>query len=148
KLDGGGLERVTAAGGDHRVKVSPKGNLFVDAWSSRSSPTQVRLCKADGSPARAMDTNPVYVREEDRLGGFEPVRIKTADGFVLEASLLKPPGFDPKRRYPVWMMTYGGPHSPTLHDAWQGGRLHDEMLAQMGFVVFHVDPRSASGKGH
>jgi len=70
------------------------------------------------------------------------------DGFVLDGSLLKPPDFDPKRRYPVWVMTYAGPHMPTVHDSWGGGRPHDEMLAQLGFVVFHIDPRSATDKGH
>ncbi len=44
-------------------------------------------------------------------------------------------------------MTYAGPHAPTIHDSWGGGRLRDEMLAQMGYVVFRCDPRSASGKG-
>jgi len=148
KLDGSGLERLTAAAGDHHVAVSPKGGLFIDTWSSHAGPARVRLCKADGAPARTLDANPVYGREEYRTGTFEMVHIKTADGFVLDGSLLKPPDFDPKRRYPVWMMTYAGPHMPTVHDSWSGGRLNDEMLAQMGFVVFHVDPRSATDKGH
>ena len=107
----------------------------------------MQLCKADGTPARMLDTNPVYVREEYRVGKFEMVHIKTPDGFELDGSLLKPPDFDPKRRYPVWMMTYAGPHMPTVHDNWRG-RLHDEMLAQMGFIVFHIDPRSSTDKGH
>jgi dipeptidyl-peptidase-4 len=32
-------------------------------------------------------------------------------------------------------------------DGWQGGRLWDQALAREGFIVFHLDPRSASGKG-
>jgi dipeptidyl aminopeptidase/acylaminoacyl peptidase len=148
KLDGSGLERLTSASGDHRVSVSPKANLFIDTWSSHAGPAQVRLCKADGAAARTLDTNPTYTREEYRVGTFEIVQVKTPDGFVLDGSLLKPPDFDPKKRYPVWVMTYAGPHMPTVHDSWGGGRLHDEMLAQMGFVVFHIDPRSATDKGH
>lgn len=146
-LDGTGLSRLTDAAGDHAVSVSPKGNYFLDTWSSTMSPTRVRLCRANGTPARTIDTNPVYEREEYRTGKFETVKIKTPDGFELEASVLKPPGFDPNRRYPVWFMTYGGPHAPTVRDTWNGGRVRDEMLAQMGFVVFRADPRSASGKG-
>jgi dipeptidyl aminopeptidase/acylaminoacyl peptidase len=107
----------------------------------------VRLCRADGAAARTLDTNPVYALEEYRRGAYELVQIRTPDGFLLEGSLLKPPGFDPKKRYPVWLMVYGGPHFPQVHDAWAGGRVHDEMVAQAGFVVFHCDPRSASGKG-
>jgi len=66
---------------------------------------------------------------------------------TLEGSLLLPPNFDPRRKYPVWFMTYGGPHAPTISDSWGTGRVRDEMLAQVGFVVFRADPRSASGKG-
>jgi dipeptidyl aminopeptidase/acylaminoacyl peptidase len=147
KLDGSAPERLTRGDGDHRVSVSPKGNLFLDTWSDHRTPSQVRLYRGDGGPARTLDTNPVYLLEEYRRGSYELVHIPTPDGFVLEGSILKPPGFDPKRRYPVWFMTYGGPHAPTVHDSWGTGRLRDEMLAQMGYVVFRCDPRSASGKG-
>jgi dipeptidyl aminopeptidase/acylaminoacyl peptidase len=147
KLDGTGLERLTKTSGDHRASVGPGGKFFIDTWSDSATPTKVRLCRGDGTPARTLDTNPVYTIEEYRRGQYEMVKIKTDDGFLLEGSLLKPPGFDAKKKYPVWFMTYGGPHAPTVQDSWGGGRVRDEMLAQMGFVVFRCDPRSASGKG-
>lgn len=147
RLDGTELTCLTKEFGDHAVNVSPKATYFVDSWSSHTTPTRVRLAKIDGTTARTIDTNPVYVREQYRLGHYEMVKIKTPDGFVLEGSLLKPPDFDPNRRYPVWFMTYAGPHAPTISDSWGSGRLRDEMLAQMGFVIFRADPRTASGKG-
>ncbi|TMQ32206.1 MAG: S9 family peptidase, partial [Planctomycetota bacterium] len=147
RLVGGSMQRLTLSPGDHRVQLSPKHNLFVDAHSDYRHPEQVRLCRADGTPARMIDTNPVYAIEEYRFGQEEKVQIKTPDGFVLEGSVLKPPDFDPQRRYPVWFMTYGGPHAPTIHDTWAGGRVRDQVLAQLGFIVFRCDPRSASGKG-
>jgi dipeptidyl aminopeptidase/acylaminoacyl peptidase len=147
KLDGSNLERLTAGSGSHRVGVSPKANLFTDSWSSHTAPAKVWLRNADGAPARALDTNPVYALEEYRFGKYELVQIKTPDGFVLEGSLLLPPDFDPGKRYPVWFKTYAGPHTPTVHDSWGGGQAYDQALAQRGFVVFRCDPRSASGKG-
>jgi dipeptidyl-peptidase-4 len=147
KLDGSGVERLTKTAGDHRVSLSPKGKLFIDNCSNSRTPTQVRLYRIDGTLVRSLDTNPVYQREEYRFGAYELVQIKTPDGFLLEGSLLKPANFDPQKRYPVWFMTYGGPHAPTVSDTWSGGRLADEAKANMGFVVFHCDPRSASGKG-
>jgi dipeptidyl aminopeptidase/acylaminoacyl peptidase len=147
KLDGTGLQRLTAREGDHRASIDPKAGFFIDSWSSHKSPVQVRLFRTDGTPARTLDTNPVYAIEEYRRGKYEMVKIPTEDGFTLEGSILQPPDFDPKRRYPVWLMTYAGPHAPSIHDSWGTGRLRDEMLAQMGFVVFRCDPRSASGKG-
>jgi dipeptidyl-peptidase-4 len=147
RLDGSHLERLTTSAGNHRVKVSPKGNLFVDSHSSHASPTQVHLYRSDGSLGRTLDTNPVFALDEYLLGKLELMQIQTPDGFVLEGSLLKPADFDPEHRYPVWFMTYGGPHAPTVQDSWSRQRAHDEMLAHLGFLVFRCDPRSASGKG-
>ncbi len=147
KLTGGEPQRLTMGPGQHRVSISPKTNLFVDYCNSFDSPPTVRLYRTDGTLGRTLDTNPVYALEEYDLGKNELIQIKTPDGFVLEASLLKPPDFDSSRRYPVWFTTYGGPHAPVVHDAWQGARLRDQGLANLGFLVFQVDPRSASGKG-
>jgi dipeptidyl-peptidase-4 len=94
-----------------------------------------------------LDTNPVYSIEEYRRGEYYLVHIPMSDGFILEGSVLSPPRIDPAKKYPVWLMTYAGPHAPTVSDTWGGGRTYDEMLAQMGIIVFRVDPRSASGKG-
>src|SRR5262249_39222042 len=127
--------------------LSSKGNLFVDTWNNHATPTKVMLHNTDGTPARTLDTNPVYELEEYRLGAYELVQIKTPDGFVLEGSVLKTPDFDPQRRHPVWFNPYAGPNVPVLHYSWAGGQVPDQVLATMGFIVFRSDPRSASGKG-
>jgi dipeptidyl-peptidase-4 len=147
KLSGGEPQRLTVGNGEHRVSISPKANLFVDYCSSQDSPATTRLYRFEGSLVRTLDSNPVYAREEYDLGQREQFRIKTPDGFELEAVLLKPPDFNPSKRYPVWFTTYGGPHAPVVRDNWMGGRLRDRGLANLGFLVFQVDPRSASGKG-
>jgi dipeptidyl-peptidase-4 len=147
KLDGSGLERLTKTPGDHQVFVSPTCNLYIDSYSSHTTPTKVELHHADGSLARHIDTNPVYQIEEYRLSKPEYVQIPAPDGFLIEATVMMPPNFDSTRRYPVWFTTYGGPHAPTIHDSWQGGLLREQQWAQMGFIVFKCDPRSASGKG-
>jgi dipeptidyl aminopeptidase/acylaminoacyl peptidase len=96
---------------------------------------------------RTLDTNPVYERLQYRFGPYEQFQIPMSDGFQLEGSLVKPPDFDSSKKYPVWFMTYAGPHMPSISDAWQKGHAHDQMLAQMGMLVFRCDPRTASGKG-
>jgi dipeptidyl aminopeptidase/acylaminoacyl peptidase len=146
KLDGSGLERLTRGDGSHTVTVSPTGALFVDSHSDAATPAQVCLCKADGTAVRMLDTNPVHVREEYRFGQHERVQVKTRDGYYLEGTLLKPPDFDPAKKYPVWTFVYAGPHMPTVRDGFDG-RVQDHALATAGIIVFHVDPRSSSGKG-
>jgi len=147
RLDGDSLERLTSGPGDHRVEVSPKASLFLDTWSDHRTTAKVRLCQSDGKPVRTVDTNPVYALEEYKLGDYQLLKIPTPDGFIVEGSLLKPPDFDARKKYPVWFKTYGGPHAPTIRDSWFGGQVADHAAAQMGFIVFRCDPRSASGKG-
>ena len=74
--------------------------------------------------------------------------VPTRDGFEMDAMLIKPAGFDPRRRYPVLCHTYGGPHAPLVKDAWLNfNGLFHQMLAQEGYLIWICDNRSASGKG-
>jgi len=150
-LAGGEISCLTTEPGSHRVNVAPKGDLFIDSWSSATSPGRVAVRSLmDGSLVRMLDTNPVRDLEKYRLGEHSHVQITTPDGFAMEATLLKPPDFDPSRTYPVWFMTYAGPHAPTINDTWTStgpARTWDQALANAGFLVFRADPRSASGKG-
>jgi dipeptidyl aminopeptidase/acylaminoacyl peptidase len=148
RLDGGNLERLTPEPGDHAVNLNQAGTLFVDTYSDPATPTKVVVRACDGGAmVRMLDTNPVYGREEYKLAPYERVQIPLKDGFVLEGSIVKPVDFDPAKKYPVWFQTYGGPHSPTIDDKWDGGRIGDQALASMGVISFRCDPRSGSGKG-
>jgi dipeptidyl-peptidase-4 len=144
---GSAVERLTHTPGSHDVNVSPDGKLFLASWSDLRSPGRTQLFGADGQFVRTIDSNPAHELERLRFGPRERVQIPMKDGFVLDAELILPPDLDVSRKHPVWFMTYAGPHFPTLSDAWHGGRMWDQALAQEGFVVFRVDPRSASGKG-
>lgn len=151
KLDGTEIVRLTTEPGSHRTNVAPRGDLFVDSWSSAQQTGRVALRSlTDGSVVRVLDTNPVRDLEKFRLGESTHVQIMTPDGFAIEATLVKPPDFDPTRKYPVWFMTYAGPHAPTISDTWTGAgpaRNWDQALASAGILAFRADPRSASGKG-
>jgi dipeptidyl-peptidase-4 len=66
----------------------------------------------------------------------------------MEAMLIKPPDFDPSKKYPVFQQTYAGPHAQTVVNRWGGaGAMFNQYLAQLGIVVWACDNRSASGKG-
>ncbi|MCF7976206.1 MAG: S9 family peptidase [Phycisphaerae bacterium] len=146
-MDTNDVTRLTRQTGHHSVNVSPTGAYFVDTWSNHTTPTRVVLRDSQGEFVRWLDTNPVYSLEAYRFGTYEQFQIETQDGFLMEASLLKPADFDPSQSYPVWFMTYAGPHAPSIRDTWSGGRTRDHMLAGLGMLVFRCDPRSASGKG-
>ena len=149
-LGGGAPVRLSKAEGSHSANFNPSFSIYVDTWSDAATPTQVRLYKADGSELRVLDENKAAAARvaEYRISKPEFLKVRTRDGFEMEAMLIKPPGFDPKRRYPVYQQTYGGPHAPQVANRWGGsGAMYHQMLAQKGILVWICDNRSASGKG-
>ena len=148
RLDGTGLQRLSRTEGTHAARFNPALALYLDTWSDLTTPPQVRLHRADGSEVRVVDPNPVPALAEYRLGRPELRRVPTRDGFPMEAMLLRPPDFDPGKRYPVYQHAYGGPHSPLVKNAWGGTTyLFHQLLAQRGVLVWMCDNRTASGKG-
>ena len=148
KLDGSRLMHLSTAAGTHQANFNPSFTHYIDTWSDVTTPPQVRLHRADGDELRVIDDNPVTALSEYRLSQPEFLQVHTRDGFVMEAMMIKPPDFDPARRYPVYQHTYGGPHLPQVRDAWGGTTyLYHQMLAQKGIVVWICDNRTASGKG-
>ncbi len=149
KLDGSGLQRLTEAEGTHTANFDPTFKHFVDTWSDAWTPTQTRLFTADGKLVRVIDENKVEALKQYRLSRPEYLKVKTRDGFEMEAMILKPVDFDPKKKYPVFIQTYAGPHAPQVRNAWNGGmgNMWHQLLAQKGYIVWICDNRSASGKG-
>jgi dipeptidyl-peptidase-4 len=148
KLDGTGLTRLTQTEGSHTANFNASFTHFIDSWSDLTTPTQVRLLKADGTLARVIDENRVEVLKQYRLSKPELLQVKTRDGFVMEAMMIKPVNFDPAKKYPVMTFTYGGPHAPQVRNGWGGVTyMWYQMLAQKGYIVWVCDNRTASGKG-
>jgi len=147
-IDGSRLERLSQATGTHAAIFNPKLTHYLDTWSDIATPRQVRLHRADGSEVRVVHAGKVEALAQYRLSKPEFLQVRTRDGFVMEAVMIKPPDFDPSRRYPVFQHTYGGPHAPQVRNAWGGtSYLFHQLLAQRGFIVWVCDNRSASGKG-
>ncbi|HEV7500974.1 MAG TPA: S9 family peptidase [Vicinamibacteria bacterium] len=147
-LDGTGLERLSHREGTHTASFDPSFARYLDTWSDVTTPPQVRLHRADGGEVRVVDADPVPALAHYRLGRPEFVPVRTRDGFPMEAMVLRPPDFDPARRYPVYQHTYGGPHAPQVKNVWGSTTyLFHQLLAERGVVVWICDNRSASGKG-
>lgn len=147
-LDGSGLKRLSQSEGTHKAFFSPNARYFVDSWSDVNTPPQVRLYNSDGTLVRAVDENKVAALGQYKLGKAELMRVKTRDGFEMEALMIRPPDFDPSKKYPVVEFTYSGPHAPQVKNGWGGNTyMWHQLLAQKGYIVWYCDNRTASGKG-
>ncbi len=148
KLDGGDLKKLTKTDGTHRASFNPTFTHFVDSWSDAVTPVQTRLYKSDGTLEKVLDENRVAALSEYRLSKPEFLKVKTRDGFEMEAMRILPPDFNPNRRYPVFAYTYSGPHAPQVRNGWGGSRaMWFQMLAQKGYIIWVCDNRTGSGKG-
>jgi dipeptidyl-peptidase-4 len=148
KLDGSGLTRLTQTEGSHRVDLSPANNYFVDVWSDINTPSQVRLYDASGKLVRVIAENKVDALKQYKLGTTELLQVKTRDGFMMEAMMIKPPDFDARKKYPVMSFTYSGPHAPQVRNGWGSQTyMFHQLLAQKGYIIWVCDNRTASGKG-
>ena len=149
RVNGSDLERLSTQAGRHQVFVNPSRTLFLDSWSDVTTPPQVRVHRtAPRDLVRVVDANPVAALTQYGLSTPELMQVKTRDGFVMEAMMIKPPNFDPSRRYPVYQFTYAGPHSQQVVNAWGGTDfMYHQLLAQRGIIVWLCDNRTSSGKG-
>ncbi|MGA9062253.1 MAG: S9 family peptidase, partial [Terracidiphilus sp.] len=67
------------------------------------------------------------------------------DGCCLEGFLIRPPGFDPAKKYPVKFLIHGGPQD-AWGDEWSY-RWNAELFAANGYVVIMINPRGSTGYG-
>jgi dipeptidyl-peptidase-4 len=148
KLDGTGLKRLTDVEGNHQINFSPTFTHYIDSASDVNTPTRISLFNADGTLSRVIDENRVDALKQYKLGKAEFLQVPTRDGFMMEAMMIKPPDFDPSKKYPVWSYTYAGPHAPQVRNNWGGPTyMWHQMLAQKGYIIWICDNRTASGKG-
>ncbi|HLI34189.1 MAG TPA: S9 family peptidase, partial [Terriglobia bacterium] len=147
RLDGTEMQQVTRQPGTHDLHLSPDGRFLVDDFSSITDPPETRLLKSDGTYISTLD-KPVNYLSEYALGQTEFVSIKAVDGTTLYARLLRPPNFDPYKKYPVIVYVYGGPHFQIVRNEWGTTSLLDQLLAEHGFLIWSLDNRGSWGRGH
>ena len=87
-----------------------------------------------------------YVYYDDlKLAPIEWIKIPTEKD-SLNAYILKPQS-KKKKKYPVYVTTYGGPTGQSVVDAYNYETFWYQYLVQQGYVVVVVDTRSSDGLG-
>jgi dipeptidyl aminopeptidase/acylaminoacyl peptidase len=140
----GGTRQVTR--GNHMLGVSSmsRNGIAVGVASSYHEPGDVvRFALArPADVARLTDVN-ADVLARIRLGAVEEVWYRSSDGTRVQGWIVKPPGFDPARKYPLIMEIHGGPHgmyNVAFNYMYQN-------FAANGNVVLYTNPRGSTGYG-
>jgi dipeptidyl-peptidase-4 len=148
RLDGRGkAERISPADqpGTHSYQISPSCRWAFHTFSTFDNPPMISLVQLpEHKQVRVIVDNRQLAQKVSMLKRrpVEFFRVDIGDGVLLDGWCIKPPDFDPQKRYPLFFYVYGEPAGQTVLDRWGGsGYLWHLMLAQQGYIIASVDNR-------
>ncbi|GAC1566092.1 MAG: S9 family peptidase [Ktedonobacteraceae bacterium] len=156
-----GASRVYAISSDGAAKqpptLTPGGVDVLDFSMDQSRSTLLMLIEDPTRVAEIYACSPTTPGSLRRLTSFndalfnelqlsapEHITYADADGWPMDGWILKPPDFDPTRKYPLIVEIHGGPN--TQYGYGFISEMH--MLAANGYVVLYTNPRGSLGYGH
>ncbi|HVS36666.1 MAG TPA: S9 family peptidase [Gemmataceae bacterium] len=127
------------------LSVSHNGSVWAAARAALTRPAEVLT---GASPQLILSANVSRANEKllAELDRPEPESVKVpVEGGEMQMWILKPPGFDPAKKWPLAFLVHGGPQG-----AWEDGwsyRWCPELWAAQGYVVALPNPRGSTGFG-
>ncbi|MCS6852356.1 MAG: S9 family peptidase [Gemmataceae bacterium] len=139
--------RKTLAGRQMQgLSISRDGTRLAFVESAMDRPAEVFVYRlgAPSAPTQLSHANDALLAQLD-LPRPESVTVPGAGGTPMQMWILKPPGFDPAKKWPVAYLVHGGPQG-----AWEDGwsyRWNAELWAAQGYIVALPNPRGSTGFG-
>ena len=138
-------QQITPDRGIDGATFSKDHSVYVMTTTTLTALPKTTVHKADGTllgelPSVAEDpsfTPKVEMTVVDSAAGRNHAEFYTA--------IIRPHGFDPKKKYPVVVDVYGGPGHQVVMNAMRSWLL-DQWLADQGFVVVAIDNRGTPGR--
>lgn len=148
KLNGKGKKKLSVRDGTNRAVFSKTYKYYVNTYSSATTPSYITVHSANGKDIRVLKDNSALLETlaEYDFSFKEFFKFTTSEGVELNGWMIKPPGFDPDKKYPVLMNVYGGPGSQTVRNSWSAN-MWSQMLAQKGIILVSVDNRGTGARG-
>ena len=145
-FDGSGLKLLTNEEGSHSIKVLPKGDSFIDSFSSLRQPQKHLLKDMNGKLIKIIAETDKSQFEIYDWTYPQIMQFKSDDGATtLDGIVTFPPDYQKNKRYPVIVYGYGMPGTQIVNKRW--GSSWNQYLAHQGYVVFSMDARGMSGRG-
>ena len=133
--------KMTASQPGEAIRVSPSATI-VEGRNSKGEFGPVGGFPVDEMPITHL--NDALLAQLD-LSAMESFWFTAADKTKLQGFLIRPPAFDPAKKYPVKFLIHGGPQG-AWGDAWSY-RWNAELFAANGYVVVMINPRGSTGYG-
>lgn len=149
-LKGKKKKRLTQKTGTNRANFSKNFKYFINTFSDINTPNLYSLHRAsDGKELRVIEDNQAL---QQRLKDFnlsdKEISTLKINGYDLNMYMIKPPNFDPKKKYPLLLYQYSGPGSQLVSNSFfNSNDFWHLMLAQQGYIVACIDGRGTGFKG-
>jgi len=139
---------LTTGGNNFSPSLSSNGRTI--AWLQDATERPAEVYAATPVPAgltgvRRLTHENDALLAQLKLNPVEDFWFKGADGDSVQGLLLKPPQYQPGKKFPVLFLIHGGPQGEWL-DQWHG-RWNFELFASPGFGIVAVNPRGSFGYG-
>lgn len=120
--------------------------VAVAAWQSSNGPNEIYLLDPSKNTFKALTSFNQKALEKLDLPRLLEFESKTP-GFEqnIHSYVVLPPGFDSSKKYPLWVVMHGGPHS-AWQDSWHT-RWNYHLLAKPGYVLLLTNYRGSTGYG-
>ena len=140
-------ERMTPLNqpGTHEYEFSPDAKWAFHTYSRFDIPPVTQLVKfPKHQSVRILEDNHLLRdKMEKRMSSpTEFLQLDIRKGVVMDTWMIKPPQFDPSKKYPILIYVYGEPHAQTVLDAW--GKVqadYHRAVAELGYLVVSIDNR-------
>jgi acylaminoacyl-peptidase len=122
--------------------ISPNGRFaFTKASATAPAALATGTSLRDITTLGALSDNLLRMRT---IGALEEITFdSTADHRRMQGWIVKPPGFDPAKKYPLVLEIHGGPfamYAPNF-------AAEIQLYASAGYVVLYMNPRGSTGYG-
>ena len=141
--DGTGFAKLIADGSNTELD-SANGQLVFLNENSNRAPELFALDAASGKPRQLTRFNEALFAGLD-LGKVESHEFPGAGGDTVQMWVTYPPGYDPKKTYPLVQLLHGGPHT-MVRDAFSY-RWNSHVFASPGYIVAWVNRHGSTGFG-
>ncbi len=132
-------------GGMHGQPSRTEDGRLVFLRQSADSPSEVYRADRDGEDVTALTRHNAELTSQLDLSKAESFTFEGAGGDEVQGWLVRPPGFDETKKYPVLFLIHGGPQG-AWHDDWHA-RWNYNLFAAPGYAVVAINPRGSTGFG-
>ena len=136
---------VVRIAGVSEFGLTPDGHTLVFTQSSLAAPAEIFTSSTDGKDVRQITHQNGALIAQLELRPAEHFTFKASDGREIYGMLVRPPGFDAGKKYPLVLLAHGGPQT-MWEDSW-GYRWNGQMFASPGYVVVMINRRGSTGFG-